>query len=259
MANQWFKFYGMDYLNSPTIHLLNSFERSCWVTLMCYASTKDNKIEFLNEDTLFDKSGICNVVQRDATRGVLDKFVRFKMIKIDGDLISLNNFEKRQEYTMTSTERSRIFREKQRGNQEIATKLQRKATKSNARNANATLEEKRIEENRIDINTQQQVVDDGIEKQISEVINQMAKNIDPKNARFYGHKVQREACKFVIQTYGYEVVLDFIESYKNAKGKINYLPSITSPIELRDKWVKVLDSVEREKVSFLKKKKVINL
>lgn len=162
MGNQWFKFYGMDYLNSATIARLTPAERSCWITLMCYASMKNNEIEFLDEETLLDKSGVCNEEQRNATRGVLNKFVQFKMIKIEGDLITLNNFEKRQEYTMTSTERSRKFREKQREIQE----MQRNATQCNA---NATLEEKRKEEKRIDKNKTSNA--DAVELVVPETLN----------------------------------------------------------------------------------------
>lgn len=141
MANQWFKFYGQDYLSSPTIARLTASERSCWVTLLSLASLKDNRIEFLDEHTLLSKSGLDPTEDTwNETIGVLEKFIKFKMIKIEGDFISLIKFDQRQEYTMTSTERSRKFRDKIKN-----------ATQSNGRNENATLDKNRIDKNRIDI------------------------------------------------------------------------------------------------------------
>lgn len=148
MSNQWFKFYGNDYLSSPTITRLNAVERSCWITLLCLASSKDNRIEFLDEDTLLQLSGATHATHdaTHATQGVLQRFVDFKMIEIDDGIITLVKFDERQQRLLTSTERSQRFRAKKDG------ALQRNVTR-NARNANATLDKNRIDKNRIDTST----------------------------------------------------------------------------------------------------------
>lgn len=140
MANlPWFKLYGLDYLNSPTIARLTGCERSCWVTLMCYAATRSNSIEFLDEETLLLKSGI----QKDTpdwekTQGVLQKFIKFKMITLDNEAITLLNFEKRQELSLTSYQRVKRYRDKKRDDNEMI------------QNDNDRVEESRVEEIRIE-------------------------------------------------------------------------------------------------------------
>lgn len=121
MANlPWFKLYGLDFLNSPTIARLTGNERSCWVTLMCYAATRDNNIEFLDEETLLLKSGIQkNTTEWEQTLGVIEKFVKFKMITVDNEMITLLNFEKRQEINLTPYERVKRYREKKRDDNEV--------------------------------------------------------------------------------------------------------------------------------------------
>jgi len=150
MANQWFKFYGGEFLSDPKIASLTLQEKMCWVTLMCLASTSSTQglVEYLTVEVLLQKSGILfdpyHPEEWDKSLGVLMKFERMKMItKHANGNIELLNWNKRQEYTMTATERSRKFRANQKENPENATH----ATKCNE---NATLEENRIEENRID-------------------------------------------------------------------------------------------------------------
>jgi hypothetical protein len=148
MSNQWFKFYGGEYLSDAKIGRLTASERSCWITLLCMASmTGDGIIKFLSLEDLLQKSGVSpqNKEDWDKCQSILKKLSNMMMIDVDieNDEIRLINWEKRQEYTMTSTERSRKHREKQREIQE----MQRNATQCNE---NATLEENRIEENRIE-------------------------------------------------------------------------------------------------------------
>lgn len=59
MANQWFKFYGGEYLSDPKIGRLSPAERSCWITLLSMASMSDRGIiKYLDTDDLLEKSGI---------------------------------------------------------------------------------------------------------------------------------------------------------------------------------------------------------
>lgn len=85
---------------------------------------------------------------------------------------------------------------------------------------------------------------DSIAKQISEVIKSLEK-VDAKNKLYYGNKTQRKACEFLIQEYGFQEVIDMIAVIPSARLKIPYFPSVTTPCELRDKWVKIYEAVHR--------------
>lgn len=78
------------------------------------------------------------------------------------------------------------------------------------------------------------------------IIKEM-ESLDPKNKRFYGNTTQREACKFLLEEYGFDLVVQVIHAIPSLKAKIAYMPSVTTPVELRDKWMKIKDAVTREK------------
>jgi N-terminal phage replisome organiser (Phage_rep_org_N) len=151
MGNQWYKFYGAEFLSDPKIGALSSQERSCWITLMCLASSSSTQgvIEYLTIEVLLSKSGInydpYSPNEWNNCLAVLDKFEKMKMIKKnENGMIELINWNKRQEKVMTATERSRKYRAKSKENYENETD----ATKQNE---SATLEENRKEKNRIEI------------------------------------------------------------------------------------------------------------
>lgn len=153
MANPWFKLYGSEYLSDPKIGSLTAQERSCWITLLCMASTSTigGMIEFLTVEVLLEKSGIhfdpYHPEEWDTCLSILSKFERMKMIeKYDNGNIEIMNWSKRQESSMSATERSRKFRAKSRLNEDNETD----ATKCNE---NETLDKNRIDKNRVYINT----------------------------------------------------------------------------------------------------------
>lgn len=78
------------------------------------------------------------------------------------------------------------------------------------------------------------------------IIKEM-ESLDPKNKRFYGNTTQREACRFLLDEYGFDLVVQVIHAIPSLKAKIAYMPSVTTPVELRDKWVKIKDAVGRER------------
>lgn len=134
MANKWFKFYGAEYIGDPKMMSLTSAERSCWITLLCYASLTEGIIEFLTEENLMIHSGISTQEDEwDKTRGVLDKFVKLRMIEITNDIIHIKNWKRRQESYLTGYERVKKYRAKKRND-----------------NAMITSEQNRIDKNRIE-------------------------------------------------------------------------------------------------------------
>ena len=109
---KWFKFYGQDFLTDPKILQLSVTDRMCWVILLCYASVNDNgMITFLSEYQLMVSAGIDPMSEEwDRTKGVLNRFISLEMIRIDNGLITILNWEKRQETSLTPYERVKRHR-----------------------------------------------------------------------------------------------------------------------------------------------------
>lgn len=68
--------------------------------------------------------------------------------------------------------------------------------------------------------------------------------INPACKRMYGNKTQRQACEDLIGTYGFERVKNVIEKTLPKTNNLQFFPTITTPLHLRDKWV-VLESAIR--------------
>jgi hypothetical protein len=94
---------------------------------------------------------------------------------------------------------------------------------------------------------------DPVAREIPLVIKAM-ESIDKKNKLYYGNKTQRKAVEFLIKEYTLETVLQYIGAIPEAKKVVPYFPSITTPCELRDKWVKIEDALQRVKTATASKK-----
>lgn len=77
--------------------------------------------------------------------------------------------------------------------------------------------------------------------------------VDPKNKTYYANKTQRAASEFLIKEYGFEEVLKRV-SVLPRTNKIKYFPTITSPYELKEKWVKLQDEVQKKRQETIKNK-----
>ena len=114
---KWFKFYGQDFLTDPKILQLGSNDRSCWITLLCYASINDNGvITFLSEHQLMVSAGLEPTFEEwDRTVGVLERLSKLGMITVgDNGMITVLNWHKRQETNLSGYERVKRWREKKR-------------------------------------------------------------------------------------------------------------------------------------------------
>src|SRR3990167_6745915 len=113
MANQWFKFYGGEYLSDQKMLSLSACERSCWITLLCYASMNSGSVKHITEGQIMSQSGINpHLEEWNETLGVLEKFKRLGMIEIGGNIIRVKNWKKRQEVYSESWERVKKWRER---------------------------------------------------------------------------------------------------------------------------------------------------
>lgn len=111
---KWFKFYGEDYLSDPKMLSLSASQRSCWLTLLAYGSVNDDGvIKFLSEEQLMIQAGVDQTHEEwDYTKGVLEKLQKLGMLTIDNGMITITNWRKRQEKSLTGYERIKRYREK---------------------------------------------------------------------------------------------------------------------------------------------------
>lgn len=142
MANQWFKFYGAEYLSDPKMDRLTVQERSCWITLLCMASQSNGVIKFLSVEGLLVKSGVRfnahDSTEWDNAQNVLHNFELYEMIKVNiNGSIEILNWEKRQEHNLTVAERVAKSRANKKSNENVTINV-----------TDVTSEENRIEENR---------------------------------------------------------------------------------------------------------------
>jgi len=80
---------------------------------------------------------------------------------------------------------------------------------------------------------------------INEVIK-LFEEVDPKNKTYYGNTSQRKAADFLLSEYGFEEIKKRV-SVLPKTNKLPYFPTITTPVQLRDKWVQLQDAANRKR------------
>lgn len=239
MANQWFKFYGGDYLADPKMAALTPQERSCWMTLMCLASmaTEQGSIGFLTVEVLLSKSGIhfdpYNPEEWNNNLGVLKKFESMRMLKLkeDGSVV-IKNWEKRQEHNLTVAERVAKHRQNK---VRVTTDV-----------TNVTTEENRIEENRVNTSELgiriERVVDE--EKPIRKKVDTTYRAVFEAFGEDYpfnwrSNRTEIDAAKNLLKESNLKdigIALAFAEKNKDNP----YCPAILKPSDLDRKWDNLL-------------------
>ena len=202
---KWFKFYGQDYLSDPKMLSLTACERSCWITLLSFASVNDNgMITFLSEEQLMLHAGISPLHEEwEQTKGILEKLQKLQMITHDNGKIAVTNWQKRQEVNLTSYERVKRHREKKRND-----------------NAKITLEENRIEKNR---------------REENKIKEDMSANADPflQFWKAYPKKEQKKKAQQIWKSKkldsSLQEILSFIEKAQNTdRWKKGYVKQPTA-------------------------------
>jgi hypothetical protein len=148
MTNPWFKFFGGEWLSDPKRDQLTAVEQNCLTTLLCYANISNlkGKVPHITEKSLMIKSGIVpGTPEWDVTVGVIKKFETLGIVKIVSDIITVRNWQKRQETSLSGAERAKRFRDKNRN--ETVTQ---KSDESNARREEKREEKKREEKKKED-------------------------------------------------------------------------------------------------------------
>lgn len=91
-------------------------------------------------------------------------------------------------------------------------------------------------------------------KEISELIKSF-ENINSACKNFYGNPNQRKACENLITSYGFDRVKGVIENTLPRTNVIAYFPTITTPIQLRDKWAALEAQIIKSKAKQSEKSK----
>lgn len=242
---KWFKFYGQDFLTDPKILQLSAAERSCWITLLCYASVNDNGvITFLSESQLLSSAGLDPVSDNwDSTLGVLKKFQNMGMITVDDNgMITLINWQKRQETNLSGYERVKRYREKKRND--------------NA-NDNDRLDKSRIDKKRVDkkrIKKDNKIIKAN-SSEFADKVNGLLKLFEPINPNYtelFANTTQRNALLWLLEKHGLEKVTDVLRAlpeimYKHPDKK--FAPTITTPVQLKNKLANLVAFVKQRGVS----------
>lgn len=87
-----------------------------------------------------------------------------------------------------------------------------------------------------------------IGKQSSQNINLLIKefeSINPSSKNFYERSPQRKACQFLIDTYGLERVIMVVQKTLPKTNGLQFFPTITTPIQLQDKWATLESAIKR--------------
>ena len=83
---------------------------------------------------------------------------------------------------------------------------------------------------------------------IIEIIKKFEEIVNPNCKRYYGNKTQRSACEDLIENYGFKEIMKVIDLLPQIKG-MKYMPTITTPLQLRDKYEQLKTAMLREKAT----------
>ena len=230
MANQWFKFWGGEYLGDPKMDAFDGNERSCWLTILSLASqSEDGWILYTSEEKLLEKSGI-KATERPIYSGVILKFEKFMMIEArNGDVtqgFKPLNWEKRQYSEGYS--RVKKFREK---------------TGNESETAKITTEENRIDKNRLD---NIDIAEQKSGKEINELIDSF-KSVNPSYKTFFKNKTERSCLERMLKEHGREKLVELI-SILPQTNSMDFAPIITTPFQLEKKLGSLLAFINKNKI-----------
>jgi len=69
--------------------------------------------------------------------------------------------------------------------------------------------------------------------------------LNPASKKFYGNKTQREACRYLIDTYGLDRTKIIVEKTLPKTNGLKFFPTITTPLQLQDKWVSLESAIKK--------------
>lgn len=72
-------------------------------------------------------------------------------------------------------------------------------------------------------------------------------DINPACKNYYSNKTQRKACDDLILSYGFDEVQNCIINVLPRTNGQSYFPTITTPVQLRDKWSSLKSAVSKKR------------
>jgi len=70
-------------------------------------------------------------------------------------------------------------------------------------------------------------------------------SINPTCSTYYGNTTQRKACRFLIDTYGFDRVKLVIGSTLPKSNNLAFFPSINTPLQLQEKWSALESAIKK--------------
>jgi hypothetical protein len=124
MANIWFKMFGSDYLSDPKMKSLTASERSCWVTILCYASVSsvEGEVMHLTERQLLLDAGVDPIGDEwNKAVGVLARFEKLGMTKTGsiGQIVVVHWGQRQSKTALSGYERTKRHRERTKSKEQI--------------------------------------------------------------------------------------------------------------------------------------------
>jgi hypothetical protein len=215
-----------------------------WVVLLLKANHKENKFMW-NGNIIVVKEG-----QMITGRKELSKETKIPESTIE-DI--LNYLEKQHQIQQQKTTKYRLIT--------IVNwvKYQGSDTKSNNK---ATTKQQQADTNKNDNNIKNEKKINTDETSSSEItlLIKSFETLNPASKRFYGNTTQRKACSDLIETYGLERVQNVVEKTLPKTNTIQYFPSITTPLQLFEKWATLESKIKQyqsEKITSKEKYKII--
>lgn len=82
-------------------------------------------------------------------------------------------------------------------------------------------------------------------------------DINPNCKTFYGNTTQRKACQFLIDEYGFEKVKKVVQDLLPKTNGIEFMPTVTTPVQLKDKWASLETAVKRKQSEVKSKQPIV--
>lgn len=82
--------------------------------------------------------------------------------------------------------------------------------------------------------------------EIAELIKSF-ETVNPACQRYYGNTTQRLACENLIKNFGFERVKTIIEKTLPKTNTLEFFPTITTPLQLWEKWASLETSIRKHK------------
>lgn len=117
------------------------------------------------------------------------------------------------------------------------------AATQNAALQNSTTNKERDTKKELEINTHS--TGEQSSREIASVIDTFSV-VNQGNKQWYKNTTQRGACQRLVETYGMELVLKVIGLLKQSNGR-PYFPTITTPVQLEQKWAQLEAAFQRYK------------